>query len=134
MCAEANVMEKQQAERGQEVEATRAQPTFLPCTDIFEHEDAIVVVADMPGVGSDSVDVDLVGSELTISGRVGDTAIEGHELTYAEYQIGDYQRRFRLSGGIDADQIDATIKNGVLQVILPKSKQAQPQKITVKPG
>ncbi len=134
MGAESNIAEKQQAERGQEVEATRAQPVFLPCTDIFEREDAIVVMADMPGVGPDAVDVDLAGNELTISGRVGDTSIEGHSLSYREYETGDYQRRFRLSDGIDADKIEATIKNGVLEVVLPKSKEAQPHKITVKPG
>ncbi len=134
MCAESNVTEKQQAERGQEVEATRAQPVFLPCTDIFEREDAMVVMADMPGVGPEAVDVDLAGDELTISGRVGDTSIAGHSLSHAEYERGDYRRQFRLSGGIEADKIEATIKNGVLQVILPKSKEAQPHKITVKPG
>ena len=134
MCAEANITEKQQAERGQEVEAASAQPVFLPCTDIFEREDAIVVLADMPGVGPDSVEVDLAGNELTISGRVGDMSVEGHSLSYREYETGDYQRRFRLSGGIDADKMEATIKNGVLQVVLPKSKEAQPHKISVKPG
>jgi HSP20 family protein len=134
MCAEANVMEKQQAQQGQEVEATRGAAGFLPCTDIFEREDAIVVVADMPGVGPEAVDVDLTGNELTISGRVADPAIEGHTLSSWEYEVGDYRRRFRLSGGIDADKIEATIRNGVLQVVLPKSKEAQPQKITVKAG
>ncbi len=87
-----------------------------------------------PGVGPEAVDVDLVGNELTIAGRVDETPMEGHSLSYAEYEVGDYRRRFRISGGIEADKIDATIKNGVLQVILPKSKEAQPQKITVKAG
>jgi HSP20 family protein len=134
MCADANIMEKQQAQQGQEVEATRTRPVFLPCTDIFEREDAMVVMADMPGVGPEAVDVDLTGDELTISGRVADPTIEGHTLSSWEYEVGDYRRRFRLSGGIDADKIDATIKNGVLQVILPKPKEAQPQKITVRAG
>lgn len=134
MGADTNIMEKQKAEQGPEVEATRARPVFLPCTDIFEREDAIVVLADMPGVGPEAVEVDLTGNELTISGRVADPALEGHTLSSWEYQVGDYRRRFRLSGGIDADKIDATIKNGVLQVVLPKSKEAQPQKITVKAG
>jgi HSP20 family molecular chaperone IbpA len=134
MGAEANVMEKQKAQQAQSVETTRARPVFLPCTDIYEREDAIVVLADMPGVGPDAVDVDLEGDELTIRGRVDEGSIEGHELTYAEYESGDFERRFRVYGRIDADKIDATIKNGVLQVILPKSKEAQPQKITVKPG
>ncbi len=134
MCADANIMEKQKAQQGQEVEATRARPVFLPCTDIFEREDAIVVVADMPGVGPEAVDVDLTGEELTISGRVADSAVEGHTLSSWEYEVGDYRRRFRLSGGIDSDKIEATIKNGVLEVVLPKAKEAQPQKITVKAG
>jgi HSP20 family protein len=134
MCAQANTTEKQQTQQGQEVEATRARPIFQPCTDIFERDDAIVVIADMPGVGPDAVDVDLSGNELTISGRVDDASIADHALSYAEYEIGDFQRQFRISGGIDADKIDATIKNGVLQVVLPKSKEAQPQKITVKAG
>ncbi len=134
MCADANIMEKQKAQQGQEVEATRARPVFLPCTDIFEREDAIVVVADMPGVGPEAVDVDLTGEELTISGRVADSAVEGHTLSSWEYEVGDCRRRFRLSGGIDSDKIEATIKNGVLEVVLPKAKEAQPQKITVKAG
>jgi HSP20 family molecular chaperone IbpA len=134
MAAETNITEKQQAEQGPEIEGTRAQPVFLPCTDIFEREDAIVVMADMPGVSPDTVDVDLIGNELTIAGRVDETSIEGHSLSYAEYEVGDYRRRFRISGGIEADKIDATIKNGVLQVVLPKSKEAEPQKITVKAG
>ena len=134
MGAEANVTEKQQAQRGQGVEATRARPVFLPCTDIYEQEDAIVVVADMPGVGPDSVDVHLEGDELTIRGRVDEASIEGHELTYAEYESGDFERRLRIFGEIDADKIDATIKNGVLHVVLPKSKGVPPQKIIVKPG
>jgi HSP20 family protein len=134
MSAEASIMEKQQAQQAQGVETTRARPVFVPCTDIYEREDAIVVLADMPGVGPDAVDVDLEGDELTIRGRVEEASIEGHELTYAEYESGDFERRFRVTGRIDADKIDATIKNGVLQVVLPKSKEAQPQKITVKPG
>jgi HSP20 family molecular chaperone IbpA len=134
MCADANILEKQQAQQGQEVEATRTRPVFLPCTDIFEREDAMIVVADMPGVGPEAVDVDLTGNELTISGRVADPTIEGHTLSSWEYEVGDYRRRFRLSGGIDADKIDATIKNGVLQVVLPKSQEARPQKIIVKAG
>jgi HSP20 family protein len=134
MCAESNIMEKQEAQQGQEAEATRARPVFLPCTDIFEREDAIVVRANMPGVGPEAVEVDLTGNELTISGRVADPALEGHTPSSWEYEVGDYRRRFRLSGGIDAAKIDATIKNGVLQVVLPKSKEAPPQKITVKAG
>lgn len=134
MSAETNITQKQQTQKSTEVEATRAKPVFLPRTDIFEREKEIVVMAEMPGVKRDAVDVNLETDELRISGRVDETAIEGHELAYAEYEVGDYERTFRITGGIDADKIDATMKNGVLQIVLPKSKEAMPQKISVKAG
>jgi HSP20 family protein len=134
MSPETSMAEKRAARRGEEVEATRAQPTYLPRTDIYEREDAIVVVTEMPGVSRDGVDVDVDRNELTIIGHPDETSIEGHELSYAEYEVGDYQRKFRISGAIDADKIDARMKNGVLQVTFPKAKEAQPQKISVKAG
>ncbi len=134
MSAEANITQKQPAQQSTEVETIRARPVFLPRTDIFEREKEIVVLAEMPGVKRDAVDVNLEDDELRIAGRVDEAAIPGHELAYAEYEIGDYERTFRIRGGIDADGIDATMKNGVLQIVLPKSKEAMPQKISVKAG
>jgi HSP20 family molecular chaperone IbpA len=134
MTAEAALAERQQTQQGAEVEATRSRPTFVPCTNIYEREDAIVVEADMPGVGPDSVDVNLDGDELTIAGQVADVPIEGHELSYAEYEVGDYRCKFRISAAIDADKIEAAMKNGVLHVVLPKSEEARPHKIEVKAG
>lgn len=136
MNPENNLTQKQQAQQGTEVEATRARPVFLPRTDIYERENEIVVMAEMPGVRPDAVDValDLEADELRIAGRVNQVAIEGHELAYAEYEIGDYERTFRITGGIDAEHIDATMKNGVLRIVLPKSKEAMPHKISVKAG
>lgn len=134
MSPETNIAQKQEAPQSTEVEATRTQPTFLPHTDIYEREDAIVVVTDMPGVSRESVDVNLENNELTITGRVDETTIEGHELVYTEYETGDYQRKFRISGAFDTDKIDATMKNGVLRVVLPKAEGAQPHKINIKAG
>ncbi len=134
MSPETNIAQKQEAPQSTEVEATRTQPTFLPHTDIYEREDAIVVVTDMPGVSRESVDVNLENNELTITGRVDETTIEGHELVYTEYEAGDYQRKFRISGAFDTDKIDATMKNGVLRVVLPKAEGAQPHKINIKAG
>ncbi len=134
MSPETSVAEKREVQRGEEVETTRARPTFLPRTDIYERKDAIIVVTEMPGVSPGGVDVDVDRNELTITGHVDEAALAGHELSYAEYEIGDYQRRFRISGAIDADKIDARMKNGVLQIIVPKSKKAPPQKIGVKTG
>jgi len=108
--------------------------SLWPDFDDFEREREIVVVAEMPGVRRDAVDVNLEDDELRISGRVDEPALEGHELAYAEYEIGDYERTFRITGGIDSEGIDATMKNGVLRIVLPKSKEAMPQKISVKAG
>jgi len=134
MNPETSISQKQESPQGTQVEATRAQPTFIPCTDIYELENEMIVIAEMPGVGKDAADVSLEAGELRIAGRVEKSSIEGHQLAYSEYDAGDYERTFRISGGIDADRIDATMKNGVLRIVLPKSKQAAPQKITIKGG
>jgi HSP20 family protein len=134
MSAEATVTQKQEAGTGTGAEATRAQPSFLPYTDIYEREDAIIVEAQMPGVSPEAVEVNLEGNELTIAGRVDKAPIEGHELSYAEYEVGDYERKFRIAVPVDADNIDATMKNGVLHVVLPKAEEARPHKIEVKAG
>ncbi len=134
MSPEANLAKKQEAQATPGVEATRAQPVFLPHTDIFERENEIVVVAEMPGVRRDAVDVNLENDELRIAGHVDEVAIEGHELAYAEYEVGDYERVFRITGGIDSERIDATMKDGILRIVLPKSKGAMPQRISVKAG
>jgi HSP20 family molecular chaperone IbpA len=134
MNPETSISQKQEAPLGVPVEATRARPVFLPCTDIYERENEMIVVAEMPGVGRDAADVSLEAGELRIAGRIEKATVDGHQLAYAEYETGDYERTFRISGQIDADHIDATMKNGILRIVLPKSKQATPQKITIKSG
>lgn len=134
MNPEASITPRQEAQQGTPVEATRAQPVFLPCTDIYERENEMIVIAEMPGVSRDAADVSLEAGELRISGRVERAAVDGHQLAYAEYEAGDYERTFRITGDIDAERIDATMKNGILRIVLPKSKQASPQKISIKAG
>ncbi|MGE5294011.1 MAG: Hsp20/alpha crystallin family protein [Solirubrobacterales bacterium] len=134
MNPETNLTQKQEAPQSTQVEATRAQATFLPCTDIYERENELIVIAQMPGVSRDAADVSLEEGELRIAGHVERSAIDGHQLAYSEYEAGDYQRTFRITGQIDVDKIDATMKNGVLRIVLPKSKEAAPQKISIKAG
>ncbi len=134
MNPETNITQKQEAEEDTQVEATRARPVFLPCTDIYERENEMIVVAEMPGVGRDDADVSLEAGELRIAGRIERATVDGHQLAYVEYEMGDYERTFRITGDIDADRIDATMKNGILRIVLPKSKQASPQKISIKAG
>ena len=125
-----NETEKQVAET--EAERTRDQMAFVPRADIYETEAAIVVVVDMPGVNEDSVDVTLEKGVLTINGYVDPHAPEGYSLALAEYQVGDYVRSFSLSNEIDQSAIEATLKDGVLRLNLPKITEAMTKRITVK--
>jgi HSP20 family protein len=114
-------------------ERTRSRAAFVPQADIYEANETIVVVADMPGVDEKSVDITLENDVLSINGYVEPRAPEGYDLAYAEYREGDYQRRFTISNQIDRDKIEATVKDGVLRLLLPKS-QPTTKKIAVKSG
>jgi HSP20 family protein len=113
-------------------EATRPGLLLMPPVDIFEDADAITVLADMPGVTPGRLTIDLHEGVLTITGRV--EAPEGaHEVAvFHEYLPGTFQRSFTLSEAIDQDQIQATLKHGVLRLRLPKVERAKPRQITIK--
>lgn len=114
-------------------ELTRRCPVFIPAVDIFENNEALVLIADMPGVTNDGVEIHLEENELTIRGRVTE---EQEDLmhVYTEYRSGDYYRSFTLSNVIDQQMIEANMKDGVLKIILPKAETAKPRQITVKCG
>ena len=127
------------AQGGQEVttpaegtERTRTRPVYAPRTDIFETDDGLVILADMPGVSADGVDVTLERNVLTIRGRTADSPPQGFSPVYLEYQPGDYERVFTLSEGIEAERIEAGVKNGVLRLFLPKAGPAQTKRIQVR--
>ena len=131
--------EKQVAET--EAERTRDRPAFVPRADIYETDEAIVVVADMPGVDEGSLDITLEKGVLTLNGAVEPMAPEGYSLAAGtwspyrtEYRVGDYVRSFSLSNEIDQEAIEATLKDGVLRLKLPKITEAQVRKIAVKAG
>jgi HSP20 family molecular chaperone IbpA len=126
-------MQKQEAQAPQGAEFTRARRVFMPRADIFETADAIVLVADMPGVDEKGVDITLEKNVLTISGHVEPEKVaENARLAYEEYEVGDYQRVFTLSDEVDREHIEAALKNGVLRVTLPKAGAAKTKKISVK--
>jgi HSP20 family molecular chaperone IbpA len=124
--------QKQEAEIVEGAERTRASRVYIPQVDIYSTGDNIVILADMPGVAENAVDIMLDKDVLTINGYVSETgAPEGYELAHGEYGIGDYQRSFTLPDEIDRDNIEATLSHGVLRVTLPKAPEAQARKITV---
>lgn len=136
MATESKELQTQEVEK-QEItsngaERTRARKAYVPQADIFETSDAIVVVADMPGVDENSVDITLEKNVLSINGFVEWTQPENYSLAYAEYEVGDYFRRFTLSDEVDQENIQATVKNGVLRLHLPKAGPALARKISVK--
>jgi len=123
--------EKQEITPAEDTERTRECPCFVPRADIYEVDDQIVIVADVPGASEDSIDVTLEKNILTINAFITPQAPDGFSLTHAEYEIGDYQRSFRLSNEIDREKIQATVKDGVLRLYLPKAAAAQARKISV---
>jgi HSP20 family protein len=138
MAEETQQVALQEAEKREvaetDAERTRDRLAFVPRADIYETDDAIFVVADMPGVDESSLDITLENNVLTINGCVEPLELEGYTLTYAEYREGDYVRSFRLSDEIDREGIEATLKDGVLRLSLPKVTEARTRKIAVKTG
>ncbi|MBI5847974.1 MAG: Hsp20 family protein [Nitrospirae bacterium] len=118
----------------QREERTRERRVYTPAVDIIEGKDETTVIADMPGVDESSVDITLEKNILEIYGKVDPDIPQGMRLVISEYGIGDYHRRFTLSDEIDRDRIQATVKNGVLRLILPRAEKAKTRKIEVRAG
>ena len=104
---------------------------FTPRTDIFETADAIVVIADMPGVNKESVQITLDENILTVDGRVEPESSAGLTQTHREFQVGNYHRTFTLSDAVSREGIDARVKDGVLRLTLPKHGPTRAHKIPV---
>ncbi len=104
---------------------------FIPYADIYETDDALAVVMEMPGVEKKDLDVGLENDVLRVDGRIDTAKYKDMEPVYAEYNIGHYARSFALSNTIDQEKISANLEDGVLTLILPKAKNAQPRKIAI---
>jgi len=122
----------QKAENAMVAEKIRNVKTFVPRVDIYETKDSIFLIADMPGVDENTVDVELEKNILTITGKVEDGMLKDHNLIFSEYEVGDYERSFTLSDEIDREKINATVKQGVLRLELPKAEKIKPKKIAIK--
>jgi HSP20 family protein len=109
--------------------APRAVRAVLPRVDIYETERAYCLVADMPGVGAEGLEVIAERNTLVIHGRVEPPAVRPD---YREFELGDYQRAFILGEDLDTDGVTASLRDGVLRVEIPKSPDAQPKKIPVR--
>jgi len=115
-------------------ERVRPGRVFLPAVDIFETPEALVLVADMPGVPADKLTLDLKDNYLTIAGEISPPMSAKESMVLQEFYTGDFQREFQLGSVIDQSRIEAAMNDGVLKLRLPKVERAKPRKIEVKVG
>jgi HSP20 family molecular chaperone IbpA len=126
-------MELQEQELVQEeTERTRECRCFIPRTDIYEVEDEIILALDMPGINENAFEITLEKNILNVKGYAQIEDPDEYTLTLSEYEMGDYERSFRVSDEIAKDKIEAVYKDGVLRLTLPKAEQAKARKIAVK--
>ena len=125
-------IQKQEENPADEMERTRSRRSFVPRADIYETENEIIVLTDIPGANEETVDITLEKNVLSITAYVDAAIPSGFDIAYAEYEEGDYQRSFRLSDEIDRDKIEAVVNEGVLRLRLPKTQGAKTKKIAVK--
>lgn len=113
--------------------ATRDTTLYIaPPVDIYETEDALVVVVDLPGVNKNDVDIRVEDNVLTIKGKAD--YIPPADLLRGEFNLQGYYRQFQLSDDVDQSRISAESKNGVLTIHLPKAEKSKPRQIKVKLG
>jgi HSP20 family protein len=117
-----------------EREGTRPGPVFRPDVDIVERAEEFIVMADLPGVDGDHVSVHLEDGVLAIDAELATTPDAAWTPLYAEYRAGGYHREFRLGDAVDPDRIAATMRDGVLELRLPKTDRHRPRQISVRAG
>lgn len=115
------------------VEASNER-AVAPAVDVLEDETGITLLADMPGVSRERLDLRVEGDALLIEGAVQPQTPAGLEAVYAELRVPRYRRSFTLSRELDTSKIDANLKDGVLTLRIPKQAHAQPRRITVNAG
>ncbi|MBD3673776.1 MAG: Hsp20/alpha crystallin family protein [Planctomycetaceae bacterium] len=107
---------------------------FTPPIDIYESEEGLVLVADLPGVTLENLELQVQDNKLTLFGRVNRYVPEGLMGQHEEYGVGDFLRSFILSDEVDHERISAKLNHGVLRVILPKASRGEPRKINIDEG
>jgi HSP20 family molecular chaperone IbpA len=119
---------------GETQETPKAGREMRPAVDIFEDDTGITLLADMPGVSKDRLDIQVDKDTLSIAGEVDLSMPEGMEALYADIRSTRYERGFALSGEMDTEKIEAALRDGVLSLRIPKRAELQPRKIKVEVG
>jgi HSP20 family molecular chaperone IbpA len=106
----------------------------IPHVDVIENQNEYILYADLPGVEEKGLDVTLEKEVLTIKGEAREEVPEGYTPRFTEFSPSIFERSFSVSDEIDRDKIKATIKNGVLKLVLPKAETAKVKKIEITQG
>ena len=119
----------------QEIDMSRGEPTyegrfFNFASDIVETDEAVTVLADLPGVSPATLEVDIRDNTLTIRGGVENVAADW-QAVHQEYEMGGYLRQFSIGPAIDQEKVSATMRDGVLTLVLSKADRLKPRKIEV---
>jgi HSP20 family protein len=115
-------------------ERTRDSRTYIPRVDIYEAGENLYLLADMPGTYESGVKITLEKDILTIRADIDESIYGQRKATYMEYGIGDYYRQFTLSDEIDREKIEASMKDGILKIVLPKAEPHKTKKIAIQLG
>ena len=105
---------------------------FVPAADIHETEQGLFIQVDMPGCNDKNITLDLQGEELVMTGHVGYEEEKDENVLYSEYDVGHYHRHFLLSSEFDPEKVDASMKEGVLTIKVPRIENLTPKRLTVK--
>lgn len=133
MAKEKKALEIQEQEKAppEITERLRDFPCFIPRSDIYETDTHYLIVMDMPGVKEKTIDITLENDILKVHGQTDQVPPEGYSLASGEYQIGDYERSFQVTTLINQEKVEATHKEGVLKLILPKAEDAKARKVSI---
>jgi HSP20 family protein len=131
MAARQELQIQKKREQEKREEATIPARIFLPMTDIYETQEALTVILEMPGVEKRNVDVRVENGVLHVDGKLDLSKYQGLQPLYTEYNVGHYARSFQLSSKIDQNKIGAELGDGVLSLTLPKIEEAKPRTILV---
>lgn len=132
MVARQELQVQKKRELDKKEEATIPARLFVPTADVYETQDALTVILEMPGVEKSNVDVRVEDGVLNVEGRLDLSKYQGLQPLYTEYNVGHYSRSFQLSSKIDQSKIAAELKDGVLSLTLPKLEEARPRTIEVR--
>jgi HSP20 family protein len=123
---------QQKKELATKEEKTVPARYFIPNTDIYETDEALMVLMEMPGVEKEDISVKLENDVLRVEGQIDFSKDQEMEPVYTEYNVGHYARAFTLSDKIDQNEIGAELDNGVLTLTLEKAKEARPRRIEIR--